>query len=115
MTEENNRPCRQCGAEPGERHREWDDLARCRSTGQQLIQCEGQFHEFGGREYGEHEGPCGPDIWDGEYPGVKECREYGIYTAPDSIWGVKEDLNTLAVTSTWDAENERYVLIDKPS
>lgn len=104
------RNCNQCGAKPGERH-DWCDIARCRSTGQQLLQCGGELHEYNGREYGEHDGPCEPDVWDGWYPGTTECYEYGLFTAPDSIWGPGPDLNTLIIRSRWDAENERYVLI----
>jgi len=107
-------PCNHCGAEPGERHRKWDDIARCRSTGWQLIQCEGELHEYNGREYGEHEGPCGPDIWDGYWPGTKVCRELGWFTAPDSIWGEMEDLNRLAAACArgelvWSREVEEWV------
>ena len=107
-TEEKNRPCNGCGAEPGERHRSWDDIARCRSTGVQLIQCEGELHEYKGVEYGVHEGECGPDVWDGEYPGVKQCRELGLYRH-DSIFGVTEDLNKLIMHSDWDPTTERYI------
>jgi hypothetical protein len=115
MTEEKNRPCNQCGAEPGERHRDWDDIARCRSTGYQLIQCEGELHEYNGVEYGQHEGPCGPDIWDGEYPGVKQCRELGWYTTTrDYFTGeerITEDLNRLYGSfAKWDREAERFII-----
>lgn len=116
MTEVANRPCNQCGAEPGEHHRGWDDIARCRSTGGQLIQCEGELHEYNGREYGYHEGPCGPDIWDGEYPGVKKCRELGWYTqSRDFLTGemrTVEDLNRLygAGEVYWNADIEDFVL-----
>lgn len=103
-TEEKNRPCNGCGAEPGERHRDYDDLARCRSTGNQLIACEGELHEFKGNWYGIHEGPCGPDVWDGEYPGVKQCREFGLYTASGN-----EDLNRLYEFSIWDNIHERLI------
>lgn len=117
MTEERNRDCRQCGAAPGERHRPIElgdgshaycDLARCRQTGTQLIQCEGELHEFKGRWYGEHEGDCGPDVWDGEYPGVKQARELGLFTDHLGM-GLTEDLNELVGNSDWDAEKERYV------
>lgn len=99
MTQENNRPCSQCDAEPGERHREIDDLTRCRFTGIQVWMCAVAMHT------------CEPDIWDGEYPGVKECREYNLYTAPDSFWGVTEDLNTLAMITVWDSFEEKYIKI----
>jgi hypothetical protein len=112
VTVEQNHDCRQCGAKPGERHREWDDLARCRSTGRQLIQCEGELHEYHGVQYGEHEGPCGPDVWDGEYPGVKACRRFGFYTVIDGE--ETEDLNRLNSTSevVWDRFDENFVPAD---
>lgn len=118
MTEEQNRPCNGCGAQPGQRHLYWDDLARCRSTGLQLIQCQGELHEYLGVSYGEHKGACGPDIWDGEYPGVKFCRAMGWYTDPLSVYGVTEDLNFLAVAAArglvmWDRDQETYVVPDK--
>jgi hypothetical protein len=108
------RPCNGCGAEPGERHRDWDDIARCRSTGWQLIQCEGTLHEFEGRKYGEHAGPCGPDIWDGAFPGVTECHELGLFTNANSIWGATEDLNEMTRMAAqgvlvWDTETEKWV------
>jgi len=109
------RSCNQCGAEPGERHRDWDDIALCRSTGHQLIQCEGEIHLFKGREYGEHEGECGPDIWDGRYPGITECHQLGLFTRPDSIWGESEDLNALSRLMSlgkviWDKNVEKWVV-----
>ena len=106
MTEDNHN-CRQCDAEPGNRHiahilpsgeKVYDDLARCVISGIQLIQCD------------DHESECIPVIWDGEYPGVKECREYGMYTPEWTIWGETEDLNSLMVLSTWDSDNEKYVM-----
>lgn len=93
-------PCSQCGAEPGERHREIDDFTRCRFTGIQVWMCDVEMHE------------CEPDIWDGEYPGTKECREYGLYTAVDSPWGFGPDLNTLAMRTVWDSFEEKYVLVE---
>ena len=109
---EDNKPCNHCGAEPGEVHRDWDDIARCRATGNQLIQCGGELHTYKGIEYGEHEGECGPDIWDGEWPGEKDCRRYGIYTDADSFWGVGPDLNFLAIYGTWDPKTQKTNLPD---
>lgn len=63
---------------------------------------------FNGRWYGEHDGPCEPDIWDGEFPGTKACRKYNLYTEPDSIWGLTEDLNKLFSNCSWDPETESY-------
>lgn len=99
MTIEENRPCNQCEAEPGEQHREWDDIARCRISGIQGIQCDKRHN---------HQ----PDTWDGEYPGTKACREFGWYTSPDSPWGVTEDLNRLygAQQAVWNWRKQKWVL-----
>lgn len=94
-----NEPCPQCGAEPGERHREVDDWTRCRFTGMQMFSCDVEMHE------------CEPDIWDGEAPGAKECREYGFYTGVDSTWGFELDLNRLHATTYWDSFEEKWVRI----
>lgn len=120
MTTEQNRNCRQCAAKPGERHRDMDDLARCRTTGQQWIQCGGELHEYHDRWYGEHEGPCEADVWDGEYPGVKACRRFGWYTTHRMMGGdpeVTEDLNRLYGSSeaVWDARIEDFVLVTQPA
>jgi hypothetical protein len=97
MTTEENTPCNHCGAEPGEIHREWDDIARCHESGRQLISCwDREYHE------------CSPDVWDGEWPGVKRCRELGLFTAPDSFWGVTEDLNTLFSRGVWNKETQQF-------
>lgn len=121
MTTEENRPCNGCGAEPGERHRDWDDIARCRYTGTQLIQCgwhpddDDEVEEDEKQDYDKAHprGVCEPDIWDGEYPGVKAARELGWYTAPDSLWGETEDLNRLYSRATWNPETERLEVEDR--
>lgn len=113
VTVEENSPCPQCGAEPGERHRDWDDIVRCAVTGSQFISCEGGseflFELAGGKE-GEyvHDHECKPDVWDGEWPGVKACREFGWYTSEDSIWGFGEDLNSLTTRAKWNPETEKW-------
>lgn len=101
MTEESNHDCRQCGAIPGEVHRDVDDLTRCVITGAQLYMCE----SFSG-----HVGPCYPDVWDGEFPGTKECREYNMYTPVDSIWEGVEDLNTLMAHGKWNSYTQKHEL-----
>jgi len=58
-------------------------------------------------------GVCAPSIWDGEYPGTKQCRELGWYTDPKSIWGYMEDLNALAYAAhfgKWDVEHQKWTL-----
>lgn len=104
--------CRSCGVAPGEQHEYGCDWALCVSTGQQWIQCEGELHEYKGRSYGEHEGPCEPTIHTGFYPGTLECREYNLYTNRNSHWGVIEDLNTLYRYGTWNSTTQRLELTE---
>jgi hypothetical protein len=101
--------CSDCQVPAGTRHEAFCDWARCKATGVQQVQCEGELHEFKGREYGEHEGECIPSIFTGYYNMELEAAEYGWYTAPDSIWGRMPDLNRVAIECNWDPDLERYV------
>lgn len=56
--------------------------------------------------------------WDGVWPGVKECREYGLWCKWTSTgWqtctgddpDAKEDLNELATHATWNREKKRFI------
>jgi hypothetical protein len=122
-----NTSCNDCGVEPGERHKDGCDIARCASTGFQHLQCEGELHNFNGRVYGEHEGECVPGVWRGDYPGDLECREWHLWTRhiPESepYWqpcskdddGATEDLNTLYLWAAdgriiWNREEERWIM-----
>ena len=114
MSEETKR-CPDCQVEPGNRHISGCDVARCRSTGDQHLMCSGEEHEYNGRWYGEHEGPCETDRWTGEWPGVEFCRRMGWYT-DRSFPGLQpgermEDLNRLAYEQArgrirWNPETE---------
>ena len=108
MTPVDNRPCPDCKAEPGERHREWDYIARCRVTGLQLVACGPTYDlDDDGEEIlveADHE--CGPDIWDGEFPGVKRCREFGWFK-DDPEFGTTEDINRL-ISAWWNPETETW-------
>lgn len=57
--------------------------------------------------------------WDGTWPGVRECREYGFWSKlTDEGWQkcsvddpeASEDLNTLVMRCVWNKEQKRYVL-----
>lgn len=99
--------CPDCAVPPGTIHQDGCDIARCRLTGQQRLQC-------------DHvkEDDCGT-VWTGEWPGVVECRELGWYVrlVPGRGWmpcapedeEATEDLHRLAVTHRWDFENQRMV------
>lgn len=88
------RHCPDCGIAPGQRHEEGCDVARCSVCGFQRLSC----------AHAEGEGDGG--IWSGEWPGLAECREFGLYAVfnPVGGWltgcsprdeGAVEDTNTL--------------------
>lgn len=53
--------CPDCGVMPGEKHIGCCDVARCTNCDSQYISCDCDYSEV--------------DIWDGTWPGVKECYE----------------------------------------
>jgi hypothetical protein len=58
-----DRPCHDCGVMPGEKHIEGCDTARCLTCGGQRLVCDCVTG------YG--------DVWDGMWPGTRECYEKG--------------------------------------
>jgi hypothetical protein len=66
--------CPDCGVDPGQRHLEGCDVARCSMCGVQLLSCEKHLD-------------AAPDVWTGHWPGVLECEERGWYTRFDSSRG----------------------------
>lgn len=101
--------CRNCGAEPGQYHQRDCDVERCPFCGHQLITCDCE------------EKPTLDDRmpWSGEFPGIAECREFGLwaklnpngpgwipcdFSDPDA----HEDLNTLMGTFHWDRLEKRW-------
>jgi hypothetical protein len=100
--------CPDCGVEPGQLHEDGCDVARCRLTGEQRLQC----------DHTKEDG-CNT-AWEGEWPGLEECRELGWYAAlvPGRGWvecgpndeGACEDLNRLIIKCVWDIEKQRMVL-----
>lgn len=133
--------CGGCGVRPGELHVPGCDVERCPRCGLQAISC-GCIYEVCGitradlaeldpevymrgpsedmharwdAEWGRRRHP-----WTGEWPGVKECREYGLFarSAPGRGYvpcrrddpGASEDLNTLAMAGRWDVERARFVI-----
>jgi hypothetical protein len=96
-----NRVCDQCGALPGELHREWDDIARCFESGEQLIACSE-----------EHVESCSPSRWDGEYPNIKKCRALGLFIV-DPQFGKTEDLNKFAsLPKEWNRDSQEWDIPD---
>jgi len=87
-TDRATQPCHDCGAVPSEIHKQGCDVARCSICGGQLLSC--------GCSDGQ------PDIWDGMWPGTKECYEKKYVArwegnAPLPDWGkLTFDYNRLA-------------------
>lgn len=99
--------CHDCGAKPGEFHLDGCDVERCPECGGQLLSCDCEELTV-------------PRIkWDGIWPGVLECREFGWYCKWTSNgWQqcdksdpeAKENLNRLCVDAVWDKNKARFVL-----
>ena len=105
--------CPDCGVEPGTRHLENCDVARCTVCGGQFLQC-GQWDDEG--EYDptapwQHVWPDvwgltdpQPQIWDGTWPGTKEATALSLWCRWGPPWiecsaatpGAMPDLNRLA-------------------
>lgn len=84
---EATRHCPDCNAAPGEAHEHGCDVARCTT-------CKGQALSCGCDDTGE-------DVWDGLWPGTKECYERRLitYSDPSLLGGTgwMFDYNALAV------------------
>lgn len=108
-----------CGAKPGQPHRFWDDVARCYWTGIQLIQCGSHPDDVAedpdiAEAYRNRDHDCMPSIWDGDYPGVKQCQKYGLYVYDfPGIPGKSEDLNTLGRYGKWNVETQQNEIDEK--
>lgn len=100
--------CNDCQAKPGENHLDGCDVERCGECGGQFISC-------CCKEPSERRVP-----WSGEWPGTKECREFGWYCFfikgvgwiecnKDNPKGT-EDLNRLHRDAVWNKEKAKFVL-----
>lgn len=82
-----HRSCPDCGVKPGQAHLDGCDVARCKECGGQAISCGHTSKNV--------------DIWDGLWPGTKECYERRLitYSDPNVLGGTgwMFDYNTLAV------------------
>lgn len=105
--------CPDCSAEPGRPHEENCDVAVCLATGDQRLSC--------GALGTEHDGDCGEDIWTGQWPGLRECTEWGwwiqdrcsegmgwVPCAPGAP-GAVPDLFRLRRDAQWSPESQRWV------
>lgn len=106
--------CPDCGVRPGTFHRQGCDVERCPYCGGQLISCDCRRR------------PPLDDrlVWDGLWPGVAECREFGWFAVlvPGKGWvpcgpdepGATEDLNRLHMEARWDRKQKRFVRRQEP-
>ena len=102
-------PCPDCRVVVGEYHKDMCDVERCSVCGGQYISCDCESDEEPDKRF----------KWEGEWPGKKECREFGWYSKfVDGKGWVKcskddpeatEDLNRLAVEAVWNEKLSRYV------
>lgn len=133
--------CPQCDVSIGQTHTPGCDIEICPFCGAQMLQDKCSYEHFGinvttmAAEHPDiycnglpddmaekYEEFVGPHLlkWDGVWPGVRECREYGFWSKwVDGTGWVEcsendpeagEDLNKLAVLSHWDKEQKRYVV-----
>lgn len=134
-----DRPCRDCAAPIGQSHEHGCDVERCMYTGTQWIGCGGWTDAHGSplcdcddAENYDADGytihvcglsphDCGSQVWDGVWPGVEECVEYGLYCWFEPGVGfhgcgpehpqASPDLNTInGGLSRWDRGRGRFVL-----
>jgi hypothetical protein len=102
--------CPGCAVKLSEFHSNGCDVQRCGMSGLQMHTC-GIFDEKPNHE-------CVFTVWDGYWPGIKECFEYGLfaYFVPnlgfvpckaDHLDAVA-DLNTLVRTATWSIAKHKW-------
>lgn len=105
---EERKNCPGCGVAIGELHRDYCDVERCAECGGQYISCGCQ----------EDTVPRIP--WQGEWPGVADCRRLGWYAKRNrngAGWvpcdkddpEATEDLNRLYVDAVWDKTQGRFI------
>ncbi len=87
------RPCPDCGAPVGERHRDGCDVERCPHCGWAALGC-AHFHIDDPRR----------QVWTGKWPGEEDCERLGFLVNDDRNF---PDLNRLFTDCAWDAETGR--------
>ncbi len=100
--------CPDCAVNSGENHQNGCDVERCPECGSQFISCGCELISK----------PRLP--WTGEWPGIKECLEFGLYvrfvagpgwvSCSENEPGSSEDLNALFRKAKWSKELGRFVL-----
>lgn len=98
--------CQDCGAGIGETHFDGCGIERCLRCGGQKLSCSCEKSQLS-------ETPR--QVWSGEWPFVKECRELNLWSKPkpNGLGWVKcnksdpeasEDLNALYTDFVWDCK-----------
>lgn len=136
--------CPKCGVGIGQIHKSDCGLERCPFCGIQMIQDKCIYEYFGinvatmqAEHYDIYCNGLPDDMmakydefvrphlipWDGVWPGVRECREYGFWSkwVDGTGWvecdandpEAREDLNKLAMLSKWDKDQKRYIVSQK--
>jgi hypothetical protein len=106
--------CPECGAQPGQLHRQGCGVENCPYCGLQLFSCccDAQAR------FGVPDDDRMP--WTGTWPGEAECQEFGWYAKRDPdgpSWvpcppddpEASPDLNRLLENAEWDRANQRWV------
>lgn len=106
MSEEKKACCPDCGVSAGDEHEPGCDIERCPECGHQRLSCGC-----------ETDRPSLP--WNGIWPGLEECAEFGWYSrwVDGNGWvpcekdddGAGGDLNRLTREGVWDASKGRFV------
>lgn len=102
--------CPDCGVRSGQLHEPGCDIERCPACGGQYISCDCTDEELRG---------LSRIPWKGEFPGVSDCREYGLYVrripglpgwhpCSEVDPGAVEDLNSLMADYQWDRSEQRW-------
>jgi hypothetical protein len=84
------KPCPDCGAPIGERHRAGCDIERCYHCGWQALGCLGFDPNDTRRQ-----------AWNGKWPGEEDCERLGFFVNGDADF---PDLNRLFTDCVWDAD-----------
>jgi hypothetical protein len=112
--------CPDCNALPGTYHELGCYVERCPYCGDRLVDC-----LIGGGCLDADAGPLWPpphddrDVWTGEMPGARECREFGWYSRTLSGQGrvpcrpeepgAQEDIYRLYTEAEWKRDRKRFV------
>lgn len=105
--------CPECGVGIGEPHELLCNVAPCLATGLVRLGCrEGVSGSWAHN--------CGSAVWEGDWPGHRECREFGWHVRWDAEaggWvrcsadepGSGPDLSRLYDQALWDVDRQRWV------